>query len=60
MTKKDWFAVVALSITLSSAVFGGVAWVDAKLEKFVKRATLESYMEQVLTRLQSIEEALRR
>lgn len=59
MSKKDWFLIVTLSITLSTAVFGGAAWVESRLDGYVRRDTLAAYMEQVLTRLQSIEEALR-
>jgi len=59
MSKKDWIVVVTLSITLSTAVFGGMTWVESRLDGYVQRDTLEAYMEQVLTRLQSIEEALR-
>lgn len=56
MNKKDWLTVAALVITLASAVFGGMAWVEGN---YVSKDTLQAYMEQVLERLQSIEEALR-
>lgn len=59
MTKKDTFTIAALWIALATAVFGGMAVVDARMDEYVRRSTLEAYMEQVLTRLQSIEEALR-
>ena len=60
MSKKDWLAVVGLVVALSTAVGGSVAWVESRLDNYVRKDTLTAYMEQVLARLDSIEEVLRR
>lgn len=59
MNKKDWFSVIGICFLLSSAVFGSMTWVEGRLDEYVRRDTLEAHMKQVITRLQSIEEALR-
>lgn len=56
MKVSEWAIVLTLTFALASAVFGSMVWVDST---YVAKDTLAAYMEQVLERLQSIEEALR-
>lgn len=60
MSRKDWFTVVGLLLALSTAVGGSVAWVEGRLDAYVRKDTMTAYMQQVLARLASIEEALRK
>lgn len=56
MTRKDMIAIAAVVVTCTSALFGAMSYVEAH---FVDKDELQGYMSQIITRLQSIEEALR-
>jgi hypothetical protein len=57
MARKEILTVAAVVVTCTSALFGAMSYVEAH---FVDKDELQGYMTQILTRLQSIEEALRK
>ena len=57
MSRKEIATIVVAVVTCTSALFGAMSYVEAH---FVDKDELQGYMSQILTRLQSIEEELRR